>query len=845
MVNPITMLARYLLILFSLLTSIVVGAQAAEPPKRFGMVVESEYDAAGQKISLRGWVVTGVNGTDLPTMDMSIRGESFTGADVRWSERADLTPENPATGGQYGAGFSWDVKLSKAPSPGIHSFRVSATYPDGAKLSLASPDAGAPFVVVQTIRERHWWILAVVVIAAGVITYLGRKRTNRGGRTTSKWTVGCAPFVWIGGLFALLVAFGVTGSSLGWLLQGPFGQSMLDVKGNTKSVVFSPRAIRGDEWGVLMPNVLAQIHHDPQFPIVNSNIGLGGQNMGVIGMTGAPVKQWAALARPATWGYFLLPLRQAMSWQWQLPFWGGLLAVWCLLNVLRPSQRGLNFGLSFAFCVAPYAAAWSNWPLYAIMFPAFAFVVLTGLVKCTSVGKALIMGLILGWLLACWFLVLYPAWLIVVGSLLVFVGIGWAIENRSQLRFGAAQFMGVVVALAVLGALLGSWWLDTRDAVAIMQATEYPGRRGSLPGGDMSWWWSLRGYNNAEVVLRLPGPVTNESEASSYFILPFALATICLVHLLRRHSRRWIVLASAAFIACYCIYVFVGFPIWLAKLTLWGNMPTGRMEVGLGLAITVIFALVAGFAGEAGALLSKSRGTLVFPMVMTIASGILIAAALTHTPLMIMPGGSVVFTAAMVIGGVATCWWLLRNRMREAISMLIVMHLLTSLAFNPIGRAPRDISLADGNRPFVIDASNPSRARRTVVMNGDGIGPLTLAAAGVPISNGVLYYPHKVFWEKMGLLASEWPEVNRYQHLGFYLDSGVTEARGYIVGATSVDQVHVHVNPQSFDFSKTGAERVAVLADSEQLLRSNPSLTWLGEFRNLHWFAVKPSKNSQ
>lgn len=358
----------------------------------------------------------------------------------------------------------------------------------GLRSSTRGPDILAaklvgwqPRIDRQEDKKSHWWALGIVLVVVLLIRF-GRLERTRLARRLSQWTQERTGYLLIVGAFAVLVTAGITGSSMNLLLESPIGQSLLSAKGS-QARLFDLRDIRGDEWGVLMPNVLAQVNHEPQFPVVNTNIGLSGQNMGVIGMTGVPIANWAALAKPATWGYFLLPLRQAMSWQWQLPFWGGLLSVWLLLNVLRPDRRGLNLALSFAFCVAPYAAAWSNWPLYATMFPALGFVLACKLMQTTRRGHALLLGLGLGWLMACWFLVLYPTWLIIVGSLLLFVGVGWCLDNRDRLHWGMPQVLGAVGAGVVAAALLGSWWMDTHDAVALMRATEYPGKRGALPGG--------------------------------------------------------------------------------------------------------------------------------------------------------------------------------------------------------------------------------------------------------------------------------------------------------------------------------------------------------------------------
>lgn len=829
------------ILMFRLLFSLVFlwsswGAQASEQPKTFGALEAWTFDASARQLSLRGWVLAGKDGKTPPIFKLSFMGNEFQSHDLVWTPREGITADSPFTGGQVGVGFDWVVSLSGDVPAGVHPISVDVAYPNGQHAALRSVQGEPSEIVVKKIRKSHWWALGIVLAVALFIRF-GRVESTALAYKLGSWIEGRGAYLVIGGIFGGLVAFGITGSSVGLLVSGsPVGHSFVNFEGS-QAKLFDQRPIRGDEWGVLMPNVLAQVNHEPKFPVVNENIGLSGQNMGVIGMTGAPVLQWAALAKPATWGYFFLPLRQAMSWQWQLPFWGGLLAVWSLLNVFRSDRRGLNLALSFAFCVAPYAAAWSNWPLYATLFPALGFVLACKLVQTSHRWHGLLLGLALGWLLACWFLVLYPTWLIIVGSLLFFVGVGWCVDHRSQLRWGWPQVLGVFAAGGVAVALLGSWWMDTHDAVALMKATEYPGRRGAMPGGDLDWLWHLRGYNNAEVVTHTPGSHTDESSASSYFLLPLMLALLCVGHLVKRQERRWAVTACAAFIACYWTYVFVGVPIWLAKYSLWGNMPTNRMDVGMGLAAIVLIALTAAPARVDTSSRFGAWQSWFVPALATVGSTLLIVWMLSYTPLAFMPQGSWVYTTAMAVVGASMCWWMLRGRAAAAVSMLIAVHLLATLTFNPVSRAPKSVSLAEGNRPYLMDPNG--RHLRTLVLNGDGIGPQILASVGFPIANGVFYYPHREFWVKMELPDDQWSAVNRYQHLGFYLNTETQESVGYKAIAASLDYVRVEIHPKRFDFSKTGAQRVAVLASQEKELRSNPSVAWMGEYRGMHWFSVK------
>lgn len=799
-------------------------ANVQAQPQTHGLIESVVYEPGTQTLTLVGWTLGGPTGHDLPLLGLDLNGEHHESRTPNWVLRADVRPDSGFTGGQQGIGFRWQIKLNRALPAGVHPLMVMVTTPQGIQTRLTLDKPEASFIVVQRIQWRHWALLAVMVVGAAAIAWGMRL-------TWPYWlnhlTRGSFAVALVSAVFLALVSLGITGSSVGILLHGQQGQAAIDAPG-AQALRFGPQAVRGDEWGVLMPNVLAQWHHTPRFPVVNEQLGDGGQNMGVIGMTGAPVKQWAALARPATWGYFFLPLRQAMSWQWQLPFWGCLLAVWAMLNVLNPMRRGLNASLALVFCIAPYAAAWSNWPLYASMFPALAFAVLTRAFRPISIGRGLLLGAVLGWLGACWALVLYPAWIIIVGSLLALLAAGWMWDQRQQLHFGRAQVMACVSAGVVLLLLLGAWWLDTRDAVALMKATVYPGGRGAMPGGDLSWWWQLRGYGNVET-MRDPGPATNASEASSYFLLPVLMLGFLVLSWMQR-VQRGVLVACALFLAFYVAYAFVGIPIWLAEASLWGNMPTTRMDVGLGLLMVVLMAV------QGSAISARSRCMpLSVCVLLSILSVCLVIGALASTDAVRMPSGSPIYAIAMAVAASTATWWGIKGRLGSAVVMLLLVSACATLRFNPIERAPQSVALATEQMPFATDSKG--RFLRTVVV-GDGIAAMTLAATGLPVSNGVFYYPHAAFWTRMQWPEAQWSIVNRYQHLGMYLLADMNEPKGYRVVNASLDQLHIHVHPLRFDFARTGAQRLAVEVHQAAQLNGNPSLQVLGEQRGLAWFAI-------
>ena len=58
---------------------------------------------------------------------------------------------------------------------------------------------------------------------------------------------------------------------------------------------------------------LSQLSQQPRFPVINPSFG-NGQNMLIERHT--PVWHVATLARPATWGYFLLGAQRGLAWYW-------------------------------------------------------------------------------------------------------------------------------------------------------------------------------------------------------------------------------------------------------------------------------------------------------------------------------------------------------------------------------------------------------------------------------------------------------------------------------------------------------------------------------------------------
>lgn len=823
------------LVWLSILALLVVIADPstafAKELKRFlGTVDSVVYVDSTRLIEVRGWAFDLADNASPAQFEVSVDGETVSPS-MTAVYRPDVQTAHQIN--RSDIGFTVTGTLTRPLSGGFHRVDVVVIFSSGDRFVLHDWNDKTPQLHVSKARARHWILLALVCIAVA-LAYIPscRRASSRLGSWVSlkRRSIGYA----IGACFLFLVAFGITGSSLALLTEGQFGKAVIEITGG-KGRVFHLRSIRADEWGVLTPNALAQVNHLPPFPVVNKNLGLEGQNMGVIGMTGVPIIQPAAVARPATWGYFALPLRQALSWQWQLPFFACLLALWAFLNFLRPQRAAINLALSSSFCVAPYAAAWSNWPLYATCFPVLSLLVLAAIFRAKKSTHAMLLGVALGFLGASWALVLYPPWQITVGTFCALLATGMWMDRREEFHFRPTQWASLGVALLIAGGILLSWWIDTSDAVAQMRSTVYPGSRNALQGGEIGHLWFFRGYMNAETLTFGTGPETNASEASSYFFLPLAVLWLGIWNFCAKPNNRWAIGACVAFIMFWFIFRFFGIPLWLAKITLWSSVPSGRLDLSLGLACTVLVSLVA--TSEK----TQEDGLRVGPhwlisLALALASAALIFYGLNAMPKEILAKNSLPFIAAMLAGGVFMAWWLVRGRTSAAVAMALFLAIVSTVGFNPVSQAPRDIQLTARAAALVATSANDTRPARTLVIGG-GISAMTFAAVGVPVVNGVLYYPQQSLWTQMKLPSNEWPKVNRYQHLAFNL-ANIPNGRPYRV-ANGLDNVNVEVDPRRFDFASTGAQRVAALEDEAKHLRDNPLLAEIGQYGRLVWFDVR------
>ena len=790
------------------------AAQAQTPPGR-GYLDQAELPRGAHELTLSGWAASErshvfVHNLIVLLGDREVYRGRLTGASVR--------PDVVAATGRaewLGSGFRVRVRLPAALPAGSYPLVVQVRLGDGEQFTLESAPGARTVQVPESARLSRWTMLALLLAAALPLAALAvpdgaarRKHVRRAGGPGRFALAGAASF-------ALLVASGTTGSSLALLLTPPAVTEQ-----DFQPGLGEPRVARSDEWQVFTPLALAQAAHQPRFPVINRNLGADGKNMLVLGMSGVAVAHPSALAKPATWGFFLFDGRHALAWAWWLPIWGGLGAAWLLLQRMFGLAWRPAAALAACLVLAPYSVAFSYWPAYLTMFLSLGLCAAGGLLRSPRWPAATGWGLLLGWSMAAFALVLYPAWQVSLATLALPLGLAWGWRERALWRWNAARTLGLLAALLLAGGLLLSWWTDAREAVVAMQATVYPGQRASEAGGDIDRWFLLKGWLNPLTLhVDLASMMRVDAASFQFLWLPTLVAVLWQAWRDRRPDP--VALALLGFAAFALTYQFLGLPAWLTRLTFWNVVTSYRLDLALGVAQLLLLAWLMAqpraVAGQGGRARLLPAGVAALTL-----AGVLWQ--YRRMPLDIADGLPAGFVLLSALAAAAAACLMLSQRWIAFLALYLGWTLAAALPFHPLGQAPQALRLTgELAAAGLADGAADAAGRRGVAVVGERNWAMTLPAAGVPVVNSLLYYPQPSLWRRLDPDGRQRDTYNRYQRLMFELRAQ-PGGRTFSIESPRLDEVRVELDPSRFDFRLLGARWVITPAANAEALVSNGSL---------------------
>jgi len=347
----------------------------------------------------------------------------------------------------------------------------------------------------------------------------------------------------------------------------------------------TPRFIRMDEWMVSSPSILSQ--YALGMPVRNDT--LGGVTTPVV--WGLPVKDVSTILRPVLWSYFIFDVERAFAFAWNFNIFIFLISTFLTLMLLTRNSFSLSvcgaFFIFFSGAVQWWSYAIADYMLYLNGI----FISLIYIMYSKKRWPLILAGITL--LISAYGFIfnLYPPFQVPLAHLYLLIFVGYLLTQKDFLsikQYVLAKTIVVLVVVLIFTLFAYHYYLLVRNTYAIMLNTLYPGRRFST-GGDLlsgKLFGEFFGIFMSEK--HFPRQWGNICEASGFFMF-FPIVFYGMVYDYVKTKRIDPLLISlSAFIVAGLIYVLIGFPALLSKVTLMSMSPAKRFLPILGAANCIL-----------------------------------------------------------------------------------------------------------------------------------------------------------------------------------------------------------------------------------------------------------------
>ena len=574
-----------------------------------------------------------------------------------------------------------------------------------------------------------------------------------------KWFIGICV-----GLFIVLTLAKINYSSIGmWNTVVPDGSDA-----RRGIVSGTPRSIRIDEWGVVTPFMMSQAHQG--FPLENPAIG--GEKVALVGYY--PVNNIVSLFRPSHWGFFLFDFDHGFAWHWNFVLFFNLIASTLLFFLLTRNNFWLSVLGSIWLIFSPGFAWWSFFFLTSQFAASVLLISSIYVFYARSNQTILIAGLLFFWSFASFALILYPPYQVLLGYLLIMLLIGFVWRNfRTDLLLDKLwiKLAAFAVAFVVLGFLFYRFYLEAKSTIDVMSGTVYPGKRSETGGtGFVANWFSE--YYSGWLVSNdsFPKIWMNVCELSHFITFTPMIAVGMALYYFRGRRFDPMLTILLGFIFFVLIYIEVGFPAFLAKLTLFDVSPTRRAQVPFGIANVFLAVLYLDFMSKQKKLpLSGSTSAL---LITATVAFMMFAAWLNISTSEGFFNVQKLFLPTLFFAGLNYLFLPVSTFQNKGVVIAgcLVLFTLPNLKINPIGKGTSPIT-ENALYLKVRELHVQEPKARWVVMGGQYLTYL-VTATGVNQLSGVKNQPDFKTMRILDPMAKRDSAYNRYAHTvyGSYVD---------------------------------------------------------------------------
>ena len=287
----------------------------------------------------------------------------------------------------------------------------------------------------------------------------------------------CFRFRWWLALLVFLLCVGLRlhGSSIG-VYDEVFPTQITE----KESTLFGiPRWVRSDEFGVTTPKYFSQAANDYRFHSRQMSISPTNMVMDYY----SPVWDWTVIGKPFNWGYLLFGNEIGLSWYWCGEIILLFMTALEMCLILTSGQRRASLLGAVLVALSPEIQWWiiPQLPLallyaMALFCACYWFAVASG--TAGKAASALVLAMVgIGFVLSVLPAVQIPAFYLDAALLIACLR-----RDRKRLTFTRRDLPRLLLSIAVIAAVLGSFAIKSMDDFPRAFNTVYPGKRVSTGG---------------------------------------------------------------------------------------------------------------------------------------------------------------------------------------------------------------------------------------------------------------------------------------------------------------------------------------------------------------------------
>ncbi|MCB5953238.1 YfhO family protein [Enterococcus sp. BWT-B8] len=512
------------------------------------------------------------------------------------------------------------------------------------------------------------------------------------------------------------------------------------------------RPIRSDEWAVNTPMTMSQYYNG--YSAV-SNI-IRGTLTDVSIVYGQPAFSLNLLFRIFSVGYVLLGTSYGLAFFWYARLVVLFLVTYEFVKLITKGNKPYALLGSILITFSPIVQWWFaiNGLVEMLIAAQLSILLLDKYIKTDNSKKRALYFVLILLCAGNFILTFYPSWMIPVAYVLVGCILWIFIENRSILKFKRIDIITIACMTILFAAVIGYVFSSSIDTINSVMNTVYPGARVELGGGyEIKNLWG--GFTNLFFPFRPYADIHNTSEMAVFLDL-FPLGIVLSLFYMFKDKKKDTLMIILIIVSIFLlVWMTVGYPEIVAKITFLDKTQSRRAYLGLGLANTFLLLRVLSLMEVKIKPLWGFLTAGLYAVIAAWANQQQYPIFLRH-PLAILA----VFFLTFSMGALVICL----NRKPKLVTAFIgLIVLISGFSVNPIQQSTDSI---EKSKLAVSLKEIQKEEEGTWIVEGTGL-PMNniLIMFGLPTINSTNVYPNLDLWESIDEDKKYEDIYNRYAHI--------------------------------------------------------------------------------